>query len=968
MSETKRPTRPLLSPSLGALVALAVGLGGVLPGAAAQESPAAVVSASPVRDLDPVDPGVVELGLEGIDAQAEDELERISATQPTQVTDVDPETSPALTTDDALGVLSDSSTPAVLTERLDADPFSVMGVTWDLSPDLDGVVVQYRVFQGGGWTPWAWVAASEEYLEVGGSAPTRGATDAIFVPDSTGVQVLLSSTQGTAAGVKIVLIDPGTGPDGQGASKSSGDPTDMSTSDPDMSPDAPAPTSTPDPDVAPTTAPVQPVEPVEPDYGPLEPETTPAPAPTNEEPAPELSPSPAPLPEDLQPEGQDPAGEPTPVPSSSAQSATGTVSTVSTLSSGTSIAPAQLRTASTTARPRIVTRAEWGASQPVCVADLASSTVAAAVHHTASTNAYTAAQVPGLLRGFAEYHTRPEAQGGRGWCDIGYNFLVDKFGTIYEGRASSTDAPVVGVHTGGFNSRTVGIAAIGNYQDAAPSAALVEAISQVIAWKFAQHRILANASVTLVSGGGASKYPAGTAVAFNTIYGHRDAQFTACPGQYLYAALGAIRNRVASLSNAAVFESPVGAWDSVTGDSGSVRVRGWARDPGVAGAQVQVQVLLDGSLVTTLTASQYRADVGAHGFDSTVASSSGPHIVCLRYLNVGAGNDVHMGCRSVVVAARAPVGVIDQVSSTPSTIRVRGWARDPDSSSPISVHVYIDGVAVRSVRADVPRPDVDRSSPEAGPAHGFDATLAATPGRHVVCVYGINVGPGANAHVGCADVVVENKAPIGHLDQVKAAGPDSLTVRGWALDPDTTDPIAVHAYVDGVLVQGAAANGPRSDIGRIFGLGEAHGFSLTLAAAPGVHTVCVYGIDSAKGRNPQLGCASVTVVNKTPIGVLDTATGGAGEVRVRGWALDPDTTAPIMVHVYVDGRAVRAARAESSRPDVGRAFGLGDAHGVDVSVPVTEGQHTVCLYAINATPGLNPRVGCVETTARSATS
>ena len=924
------------------------------------------MSTSPVGDLDPVDPGVVELGLEGIDAQAEDELERISATQPTQVTDADPETSPALTTDDALGVLSDSSTPAVLTERLDADPFSVMGVTWDLSPDLDGVVIQYRVFQGGGWTPWAWVAASEEYREVGGSAPSRGATDAIFVPDSTGVQILLSSTRGMATGVKIVLIDPGAGPDGQGASKSSGDPTGMSTSGPETSPDAPDPTSTPDPGGAPTTAPAQPGEPED---APLAPETTPAPAPTNEEPALELSPSPAPLPEEVQPEDQDTAGHSTPLPSSSAQSAAGAVSTVSTLSSGTSIAAAQLRTASTTSRPRIVTRAEWGASQPVCVADLASSTLAAAVHHTASTNTYTAAQVPALLRGFAEYHMRPEAQGGRGWCDIGYNFLVDKFGTIYEGRASSTDTPVVGVHTGGFNSRTVGVAAIGNYQDAAPSAALVEAISQVIAWKFAQHRILANSSVTLVSGGGASKYPAGTAVTLNTIYGHRDAQYTACPGQHLYAAFGTIRNRVAALSNAAVFESPVGAWDSVTGDSGSVRVRGWAKDPGMTGAQVQVQVLLDGSLVTTLTASQNRADVGAHGFDSTVASSSGPHIVCLRYLNVGAGNDVHMGCRSVVVAARAPVGVIDQMSSTPSTIRVRGWARDPDSSSPISVHVYIDGVAVRALRADILRPDVERSAPgQAGPAHGFDATIPATAGAHVVCVYGINVGPGANALVGCADIVVENKVPIGHLDQVKAAGPDSLTVRGWALDPDTANPIAVHAYVDGVLIQGATANGPRSDIARIFGLGEAHGFSLTLAAAPGDHTVCIYGIDSTKGRNPQLGCASVTVVNKTPIGVLDTTTGGAGEVRVRGWAVDPDTTDSIMVHVYVDGRAVRAVRAEVSRPDVGRAFGLGDAHGVDVSVPVAEGQHTVCLYAINSTAGLNPRIGCLATTANSGKS
>ena len=149
------------------------------------------------------------------------------------------------------------------------------------------------------------------------------------------------------------------------------------------------------------------------------------------------------------------------------------------------------------AGPAIVTRAAWGADESLrtCNADLAPTTLAAAVHHTASTNAYNPEDVPGLLRGFLAYHTRPEAAGGRGWCDIGYNFLVDKFGRVFEGRAGSITKAVVGVHTGGFNSRTIGVAAIGDYSAAAPPGALLESLSQVIAWKFKTFRILGGSTV-----------------------------------------------------------------------------------------------------------------------------------------------------------------------------------------------------------------------------------------------------------------------------------------------------------------------------------------------------------------------------------------------------------------------------------------------------------------------------------------
>ena len=890
-----------------------------------------------------------EIDLAGIDPAAETELlqvdsgssERVAAT-------ADPETDPGLEVENPLGALPDEVDPEVITEKMAADPFSVMGVTWDLDGAPEDVVVQYRTFQDGAWTEWGWVGATEEYAETAdGSQASRGATDPLFVPDSTGVQVIVSSGTGAVSGVKIVLIDPGAGPDGTGASQSSGTPTDVG-----ASPAVPDPTDSASD--APTTDPTE-----EPSSDPTE--APPAPSPTGPTDEPTSDPAPEPT--------TDPAPEPTPVPSDGSQDGTGSEpapldpetgsAPTAPTGSGGGAASALVLPAASIGRPAMVSRAQWGAAAPVCQVDYSQGLHAAAIHHTASTNNYTQAQVPGLLRGFAEFHMRPEAAGGRGWCDLGYNFLVDKFGTIYEGRGGGADLPVVGVHTGGFNSRIVGVAAIGNYEEAVPSGALNESLSQVIAWKLAQHRVTANSSVTLISGGGASKYPAGTPVTFNTIFGHRDAQLTSCPGRYLYAAFGDIRNRVAALANPVVAESPEGAWDSIRGGGNSIRVAGWARDPGATSSAVQVQVIVDGTVRTTISASKNRSDVGAHGYDDAVSVTPGWHLVCLRYVNIAGGNDISMGCRGATATASSPIGVIDAVSATASTISVRGWARDPDTRSPITVHVYLDGKAVKAVKADGARPDIEQSAPgEAGPAHGFATTIPATAGRHQVCVYGINVGAGSNSSIGCSDVTVQNQRPIGALDAVTAVNPTGFKVRGWALDPDTKASISVHVYVDGRAVKALKADGSRPDVGRRYGLGDNHGFTAEIAAAPGRHEVCVYALDSQGGTNPKIGCSTVTVVNAKPVGHLDLATGGTGEVRVRGWAFDPDTASSINVHVYVDGRAQRALRAAADRPDVARIYGRGTAHGFDSRVPVPSGRHEVCVYAIDASGGANPKLAC----------
>jgi len=97
------------------------------------------------------------------------------------------------------------------------------------------------------------------------------------------------------------------------------------------------------------------------------------------------------------------------------------------------------------------------------------------------------------------------------------------------------------------------------------------------------------------------------------------------------------------------------------------------------------------------------------------------------------------------------------------------------------------------------------------------------------------------------------------------------------------------------------------------------------------------------------------VSNQSPIGVIDLANdAGSGAIRLVGWALDPDVTTPINVHVYLDGVAVIALTAQVARPDVDAAFARGPNHGYDVLVPTTAGTHRVCVYGIDGNGG--PRI------------
>ncbi|WP_258726395.1 N-acetylmuramoyl-L-alanine amidase [Cellulomonas sp. NS3] len=612
--------------------------------------------------------------------------------------------------------------------------------------------------------------------------------------------------------------------------------------------------------------------------------------------------------------------------------------------------------------PGIYSRAQWGADESLVTCAPSYGTMeTAAVHHTASANGYSADAVPGILRGFLAYHTRPEADGGRGWCDIGYNFLVDRFGRVFEGRGGGMDKPVVGVHTGGFNSRTIGVSAIGDYSATAPTGAMVEAISRVIAWKFQFHRIPGNGSAVLTSGGGASKYPEGTVVTFSTVYAHRDAQLTSCPGQALYDQLGAIRARVTDLVNPTLAQSPYGNIETFAGGERRVVVAGWAADLGTS-SPISVDVEIDG-VRTRTPATAPRPDVGPHGFSVVVPSEPGVKNVCVHALNSGEGSDVILGCREIRVTGtvnRAPIGVIEGLTVSGTKVTVSGWTFDPDTSGPTQAHVYIDGVGV-ALLADASRPDV-AAAYGTGPLHGFSHTRDVAPGEHQVCVFGIDTAGGANTLLGCRSIgVALDRAPVGVIEGVSVSG-TQVSVSGWTFDPDTTGPTQAHIYIDGV---GAAvlADGPRADVAAVFGAGPASGYAHTRTLAPGDHQVCVYGINTGKGPHTLLGCRSVVVApDRAPVGVIEGLTLSGTQLSVSGWTFDPDTTGPTQAHIYIDGVGA-AVTADGARPDVAAVFGAGPRTGYAHTRTVGPGTHQVCVYGISTGPGPHTLLGCRSITA-----
>lgn len=431
--------------------------------------------------------------------------------------------------------------------------------------------------------------------------------------------------------------------------------------------------------------------------------------------------------------------------------------------------------------------------------------------------------------------------------------------------------------------------------------------------------------------------------------------------------------RVDCKSVTVVNRAPQASLDTAEGVLGGVHVGGWAYDPDTS-ASIAVHAYVDGRFGQALTASGPRADVAAafgvgasHGFDGVVPADPGQHTVCLYAINVPSGGlNTNIPCRTVTVPGtphRDSTGAVDAIRAVAAqSVYIAGWALDPDTSAPTSVHIYVDGSFAAAWTADQSRSDIAAAFGQ-GDKHGFAATLTVPTGSHQVCVWALDTNGGANNRIGCSTVTVTNTRPMGSLDAATGVA-GGVLVGGWALDPDTTSPISVDAYMDGARVLTFTADGSRPDVGAAFSKGDAHGFNATVpVVAGGPHQVCLTAVNAPiSGENTQFACRTVTVpifTQSDPTGAVDAIRSPApGTVYVAGWAVDPDTFAPIAVHIYVDGAFGAAWTADQSRADVAAAAGRGDKHGFAASLPVTAGSHQVCVYAIDANGGINMQLGC----------
>lgn len=203
--------------------------------------------------------------------------------------------------------------------------------------------------------------------------------------------------------------------------------------------------------------------------------------------------------------------------------------------------------------PAIVARSGWAADESIRVGQpqYAASLRYAVVHHTAGSNTYTRAQAPAIVRAIELYHVK-----SNGWNDIGYNFLVDRFGTVYEGRYGGIDRNVVGAHAKGFNTGSVGVAVIGSFERTPVPAAAETALEQLLAWRLDLAHVDPLATLNVVSSG-SDRFPAGIPVFLRAVSGHRDTGFTACPGDALYARLGTIATRTRALGLPKLYEPTV---------------------------------------------------------------------------------------------------------------------------------------------------------------------------------------------------------------------------------------------------------------------------------------------------------------------------------------------------------------------------------------------------------------------------
>jgi hypothetical protein len=219
-------------------------------------------------------------------------------------------------------------------------------------------------------------------------------------------------------------------------------------------------------------------------------------------------------------------------------------------------------------RPPIVTRKMWGAREKLrnCPPYYARKLKTGFIHHTAGSNDYSRAQSDDVVRAIYYYHAQV-----RGWCDIGYNFLVDKYGTVFEGRAGGISRRVVPAAQQGFNYRAFAVSVMGNFENRRPSRAAIRSLKRLLAWRLDVAHLPPDGRARMVSTGGPNtRYPAGTRVRLRVLNGHRRTGLTACPGDELSRLIPRIRAAAERLGGPKIVRPRTSVRSFAAGSDGAV--------------------------------------------------------------------------------------------------------------------------------------------------------------------------------------------------------------------------------------------------------------------------------------------------------------------------------------------------------------------------------------------------------------
>jgi hypothetical protein len=322
-------------------------------------------------------------------------------------------------------------------------------------------------------------------------------------------------------------------------------------------------------------------------------------------------------------------------------------------------------------QPPIIGRSAWagGRARPRA-GPFYGSVQLAFVHHTDNPNGYSHGEVPAILLAMFDYHRYV-----RGYFDIAYNFIIDAFGRIWEGRAGGVDAPVLGAHAGGFNGVSTGIAVLGTFMDSVPPPPAIDALERLLAWKLALHGVPALGEVRVeVNPADAyfTPFRPGQRVLLPRVAGHRDGDLTDCPGDAFYHRLPSVRPRVAALAGPVSRLTVSPASEVVTAGT-TVAVGGHLMLGGspAVGAPIAVQTLAPRGTLARVT-----TDAAGHWSTSVVAERN----LVLRAVHAARPAVVS----DVVEIGVRPVILLQLVSSYPP--RVTGTVKP--SKAKVVIDVY----------------------------------------------------------------------------------------------------------------------------------------------------------------------------------------------------------------------------------------------------------------------------------------